>query len=65
MIDITKDNLFKHRVENITKIKNKSSKADEFIQRNKVIILLVTSFVLLAISNGFLIYNFFRILSKL
>ena len=65
MINITKDKLFKKRLEKVTKIKNKNNKLKEFIERNKAIVLLIASFLLLAISNGFLVYNFFRILSKL
>ena len=65
MIDITKDKLFRSRLEKVTKIKNKNNKVKEFIERNKAIILLLASFTLLAISNGFLVYNFFRILSKI
>ena len=65
MIDITKDKQFRSRLEKVTKIKNKNNKVKEFIERNKAIILLLASFTLLAISNGFLVYNFFRILSKI
>ena len=65
MINITKDKLFRKRLEKVTKIKNKNSKLKRFVENNKAIILLVASFLLLAISNGFLVYNFFRILSKL
>ena len=65
MIDITKDKLFRRRLEKVTKIKNKNNKVKEFIESNKAIILLLASFMLLAVSNGFLVYNFFRTLSKL
>ena len=65
MVDITKDKIFRNRLEKITKVKNKNSKVKDFIERNKAIILLLASFGLLAISNGFLVYNFFRIISKL
>ncbi|MBO4815804.1 MAG: hypothetical protein J5507_02490 [Clostridia bacterium] len=65
MVDITKDKLFRRRLEKVTKIKNKNNKVKEFIESNKAIILLLASFMLLAVSNGFLVYNFFRTLSKL
>ena len=65
MIGITKDKLFRKKLDRITKINNKNSKASKFIEDNKAIILLIASFGLLAISNGFLVYNFFKILSKL
>ena len=65
MVDITKDKLFRSRLEKVTKIKNKNSKLKQFIEKNKAIILLLASFALLTVSNGFLVYNFFRILNKL
>ena len=65
MINITKDNLFGKRLEKITKAKKKNGKIKSFFNNNKAIILLIASFLILAISNGFLVYNFFKTLSKI
>ena len=65
MINITKDKFLKNRIESIAKINRKNKRIGKYIERNKAIILLLASFGLLAISNGFLVYNFFRILSKI
>ena len=69
MINITKDNLkdnlFVRRLEKIAKVKKKSGKIKSFFNNNKAIILLIASFLILAVSNGFLVYNFFKILSKI
>lgn len=65
MVDITKDEFWENKYEEVTKNKKKDSKLTRFIDNNKWIMLLIASFLLLAISNGFLIYNFFRILGKL
>ena len=65
MINITKDRLLGKRLERVTNIKNKKSKIIMFLKENQAIIILIASFLVLAISNGFLVYNFFRTLSKL
>ena len=65
MVGITKDKLFRKKLEKVGKLENKNSKIKLFIEKNKAIILLIASFLLLAISNAFLVYNFFRVISKL
>ena len=65
MINITKDRLFGKRLEKVTKIKSKDSRLKNFFKENQAIIILLASFLILAISNGFLVYNFFKTLSKL
>ena len=65
MVDITKDEFWENKYEEVTKNKKKDSKLTRFIDNNKWIMLLIASFLLLAISNGFLIYNFVKILRKM
>ncbi len=65
MINITKDRLFEKRYEKVTKERKSNGKIKNFFKENQAIILLIASFLLLAISNGFLVYNFFKIISKI
>ena len=65
MINITKERLLRKKLVEINKQKNSDNKIKKFFKENQAIILLVASFLLLAISNGFLVYNFFKTLSKL
>lgn len=65
MVDITKDEFWENKYEEVSKPKKKDNKTKVFIKNHKAIILLIASFGLLTVSNGFLIYNFFKILSKL
>lgn len=69
MIGITEDKLFQKRLEKITghKIIN-YKKGKHFIENNKnnkILVSLIISFVILAITNGILVYNFIKILSKI
>ena len=67
MVDITKDEFLGNKYENVSKNekRNRDSKFKKFIEEHKWMILLLASFSLLAISNGLLVYNFFRIIRKL
>ena len=65
MINITKDRLFRKSLEKVTKVKNGNSKFKKFFKENQAIIILLASFLILAISNGFLVYSFFKTLSKI
>lgn len=65
MVDITKDEFWESKFEEASKKRKKDSKLKIFINEHKWVMLLIASFTLLAISNGLLIYNFFRILGKL
>ena len=65
MVDITKDEFWESKFEEVSKKRKKDSKLKSYINEHKWIMLLIASFTLLAISNGLLIYNFFRILGKL
>lgn len=65
MVDITKDEFWENKHEEVSKKRKKESKLKRIIENHKWIMLLIASFALLAISNGLLVYNFFRIIRKL
>ena len=65
MVDITKENFWENKYEQVFKGSKKNSKLRLFIKKYKLIVMLVACFLLLTISNGLLIYNFFKLLSKL
>ena len=65
MLDITKDEFWENKFEEVNKEKNKDNKLKNVIKEYKWITLLIASFAILAISNGLLIYNFLKIISKL
>ena len=65
MVDITKDEFWENKHEEVSKSKKRNSKLKKYIEEHKWMILLFASFSLLAISNGLLVYNFFRIIRKL
>ena len=69
MIGITKDKLFQKRLEKITGLKIiNHKKGKHFIENNKnnkILVSLIISFIILAITNGILVYNFIKILSKI
>ncbi len=65
MIDITKDEFWENRYDEVSKTEKKNSRTKEFIMRHKIITMLLVSLSLLITANIFLIYNFFRILNKL
>lgn len=65
MVDITKDEFWENKYEEVSKPEKQKGKAKELMKNHKAIVLLLASFILLAVSNGLLIYNFFRVLSKL
>ena len=67
MIDITKDEFWDNRYEEVSKNEKekKTSKLKSLISRNKALTMLIILFSLLSISNILLIYNFFRVLDSL
>jgi len=65
MINITKDKFIQKTLGIFDKEKIKNNKIYKYIQRNKAIIILIVGYLLLTISNGFLVYNFFKTISKL
>lgn len=65
MVDITKDEFWENKHEEITKKEKKKNKFIKSIKDNKWLVLLIISFLILAISNGLLIFDFFKIIRKL
>lgn len=65
MIDITKDEFWENKYEEVSKAEKKGSKVKEFITKHKVITTLLIALVLLITANTLLIYNFFRILNTI
>ena len=65
MMDITKEEFWENKYEEVYKKRKKENKLKKLIEKNKWIFLLIASFTILALSNGLLIYNFFKIISKL
>ena len=67
MIDITKDEFWDNRYEEVSKKEKekRKSKLKGLISRNKALTMLIILFSLLSISNILLIYNFFRVLDTL
>ena len=65
MVDITKDEFWENKHEEVYKKRRKETKLKKIIEEHKWIMLLIASFAILALSNGLLMYNFLKILSKL
>ena len=65
MVDITKDEFWENKHEEITKKTKNNNKLKNKIKENKWLILLIISFLILAISNGLLIFDFFKTIRKL
>lgn len=65
MIDITKDEFWDDKYEEVTKTEKRENKVKEFIVRHKIITVLLILLALLMISNTILIYNFFKVLTEI
>lgn len=65
MIDITKDEFWDNKYEEVSKTEKERSKIKNFILKHKILTSLLISLGILMTVNTVLIYNFFRILSKL
>ena len=63
MVDITKEEFWDNKYEEISK--KEKGRVKSFIVRHKLITTLLISLGILMITNTILIYNFFRILSKI
>ena len=61
MVDITKDEFWESRYEEVNKTKNKNNRVKEFIIKHKIITVLLLALTGLMITNTILVYNFFRI----
>ena len=65
MIDITKDEFWDNKYEEVSKEEKKSLKVKEFIIAHKIVTTLLICLSMLMVTNTVLIYNFFRILNEL
>lgn len=65
MIDITKDEFWDDKYEEVTKTDKKENKVKEFITKHKLITALLILLGIFMIANTILIYNFFRILMEI
>lgn len=62
MVDITKEEFWDSKYEEISKIERKENKVKQFIINHKIITALLISLSILIAINTTLIYNFFIIL---
>ena len=65
MIDITKDEFWENKKEEIITPKRKDNKLRRLINKYKWITVLIIAFLVLTISNGFLIYSFLKLFSEM
>ena len=65
MVDITKEEFWENRYEEVSKKEKQNSKIKGFFLKNKVIAILLISFGILMAINTILIYNFFRMLMNM
>lgn len=65
MVDITKEEFWDNRYEEVSKREKQESKVKEFILKNKVIVTLLVSFGILMAINTILIYNFLKMLIEM
>ena len=61
MIDITKEEFWENKYEEISKAENKNNIVKNFIIKHKITTVLLVALTVLMITNTILIYNFFRI----
>ena len=65
MVDITKEEFWDNKYEEITRREKGKSKLSEFVMRNKILVALLISFGIFMTVNTILIYNFFKILTEM
>lgn len=65
MIDITKEEFWDNKYEEVSKTEKRNNRVSEFITKHKVITVLLVSLGLLITANTILIYNFFKILETI
>ncbi len=65
MVDITKEEFWDSKYEEISKIERKENKVKQFIIKHKIITALLISLSILMAINTILIYNFFIILGTI
>ncbi len=65
MVDITKDEFWENKYEEVVTKEKKNNKVKDFITRHKIITTLLISLSVLITANVILIYNFFKILANM
>ncbi len=65
MVDITKDEFWENKYEEVVTSERKNNRVKEFILRHKIITTLLITLTSLIIANVVLIYNFFKILESI
>lgn len=65
MVDITKEEFWENRYQEVTQREGKENKLIKIIKNNKFITTLLISLGILMTINTILIYNFFKILSNM
>ena len=65
MVDITKEEFWDNKYEEVSKKEKENSKVKDFIVKNKIIVTLLISFGILMTINTILIYNFFKVLTNM
>lgn len=65
MVDITKDEFWENKYEEVVTNEKKNNKVKEFVLRHKIITTLLVTLSLLITANVILIYNFFKILTNM
>ena len=65
MVDITKDEFWENKYEEVIINEKKNNKVKEFIINHKIITTLLVTLSVLITANVILIYNFFKILANM
>ena len=65
MIDITKEEFWESKYQEVAKKGKQNSKIKEFILKHKVVTILLISLGILMFVNTILIYNFLKILTNI
>lgn len=65
MVDITKEEFWDNRYDEVSRKEKQNSKIKELIIKHKLIITLLISLGILMTINTILIYNFFKILTEM
>lgn len=65
MIDITKEEFWDNKYEEVSKTEKRTNRVTEFVTKHKIITVLLVSLGLLITANTILIYNFFKILETI
>ena len=65
MVDITKEEFWDNKYEEVNKKEKEKNKLTRIIEKNKIITALLIGFGILMAINTILIYNFFKVLTEI